>query len=122
MSQTELKDLLGPDVEVLPYGSTAIFGDGEDLDYLVWAPDTLKVLSTLHSHGYIPDCAPGYDASDFTSVRKGSVNVIVCSSKEWYNKSAYACAVCKCMASAGWLSPSNKRHRVAIHEAIKGEL
>ena len=107
-------------LEEAPYGSTFIFGYGEDDDKLLLVPSQIDARLEVERLGY--QMCSKYADGDFFSVRKGRINLIITSNLNWFRLSAYAAQVCKELANRGVITYSMKSYRVNIHRAIRGEL
>lgn len=83
-----------------------------DLDILV--PDDATLINSLIDQaGFVPDSNPNYgELGEFTSYRKGKINIIVAHDENFYRKFLLATEVCKA------LNLPEKTDRVLVHTAI----
>lgn len=95
-----------------PTGSVYTNGSGNDCDVLVCGEkaDLYKLLQL----GYTKCAATDYaHSSDWTAVRLGNVNVILCYCYELYKRWQSAGEVC------AWIGNTTKWQRIVLHEMIK---
>jgi hypothetical protein len=96
-------------------GSTAIYGSGADVDYCVLVTNVNEWLSITCDAGFKMDGS--YPGKDFSSVRKGSLNLIV-TEHTWLFE-AY-CVATEVMQKLAHVVPqSEKAKRVTMYELIK---
>lgn len=98
-------------------GSTAMFGSGADIDVAVNAGDTspLEYLAALVDEGWKYDGTYAADV-EFLSLRRGNINLLVCSAARYASFEA-GLAACRVLVAAGLLLPEYKQSRVNIFEA-----
>jgi hypothetical protein len=87
-----------------------------DMDFLCLSKreeDEQLITTLLEKDGYKKD--GHYDLSKFQSFKKGIVNVILTSDKDFYDKFIIAMLVCK------ELNVLDKKKRIKIHHLIIGE-
>lgn len=108
-------DIPKPVVGAYLVGSTAIYGSGADIDYVVLVSDIKEWLRTAEDAGWKMDGS--YPGDEFTSLRKGKYNLIV-TEHTWFSE-AYSIAT-DCMKRLSHVVPqSDKPKRVAMYELIK---
>ena len=96
-------------------GSTAIYGKGADIDYVVLVTDASDWLCLAIGAGWVMDGL--YPGADFTSLRKGKYNLIV-TQHTWLFE-AYVLAT-ECMKKLAHIVPQeDKPKRVKLYELIK---
>lgn len=85
-----------------------------DKDYVIIVDEDKlgEILLSLLDDGYSYDSTIKYPGTDFTSLRKGNINLIMTSSWDFYNKFQLATNLCK------KLNVKMKHNRVAIFQAI----
>ena len=105
---------------VLPYnsmcptGSVYTNGVGNDCDVLVYGAK--EDLIPLRAAGFVRCSATEYGdatSSDWTAIRLGSINVLLCYCPELYKRWKSAAEVCR------WLGHTTKAQRIVLHEMIK---
>lgn len=97
-----------------PTGSVYTNGYGNDCDVLVYGDKA--DLFKLRRLGYSACAATEYDdtsSPDWTAVRLGNVNVLLCYCPELYTRWRSAGEVC------AWLGNTTKWQRIVLHEMIK---
>jgi hypothetical protein len=98
-------------------GSVAIFGQGADVDVVVEAPyRPAQYLADLVDNGWVYD-GEAYGDPEFLAVRRGPVNLILCTSTR-YTSFMAALAACCVLSREGALIASDKPARVAIYEGM----
>jgi hypothetical protein len=81
-----------------------------DEDWLIYSVDIVTFIGDCIEQGFIDE---GYYAdSDFISLRKGSINLIVTNIKKFYDKFVLATHVCKT------LNVLDKHDRIVVFQAI----
>ncbi len=116
-AQRGLEELL-PLASVVPFGSTAIYGEGVDLDFLIWSPlIDVTTVKTLEAAGFVRDSDADY--GDFVSLRKGDINAVLCLEKAYFEGSVAGVRVCQFLAERG--IRLDKKDRIRIHEITRGE-
>jgi len=96
-------------------GSTAIYGKGNDVDYIVLVEDVNKYIDDKVAGGWAG--GPGYRDSDFVSLRKDDVNLLV--TKQQWLFDAFSVATTTAMAMVKALPQDNKEARVRLFETIR---
>lgn len=102
-------------VRVNIVGSTYILGAGKDIDVLVLCEnkhDTLNVSGVVNS-GWALETDEKYEGSEFFSIRKGDVNLLLTDDEEFFDGFAMAAEVCK------YLKLADRAQRVAVHRIIR---
>lgn len=129
MIGTELRQMGDPDNLDLPallaelgvtkgqiVGSAAIFGHGQDIDVIV---EGTHLGDVAVRNGFTYSDQKAYAGQEFMSLRRGSVNLLLCTPERYATFSA-GCAACKVLAAEGLLTYDMKATRVAVHEALHG--
>lgn len=110
----EVQSILGIYRDIRPTGSVYTNGEGADLDVLVHG--THADCCALFRAGFNQCANTEYgDASSaqWTALRRGDVNVLLCYCPELFNRWAAAAEVCR------WVGSTTKAQRVVIHEIVK---
>lgn len=110
-----------PEAKIFPFGSRYVCNPlplFTDIDFMVYASmDDIK--AKLIAYGYeesIHTNYSGQDIYDFTSWRKGIINLIVSPSKTFVERDLVATHMCK-----SW-NVQRKWGRILVHEAIRGNM
>lgn len=109
-------------VDLALFGSTYITGSGNDIDYLVLVEDAAVVIDDLLDDGWGPDGGV-YNSSEFTSLRKGEVNLVITDDASYYTASLAAARICKYLLNVVGFErvATSKDFRITIHAAARGE-
>lgn len=94
-------------------GSAAIFGHGQDIDVIVEGKN--RLFDAVRC-GFVYD-GKLYDEAEFFSLRRGEINLLLCT-PERYATFAAGCAACRVLVAAGLLTYDMKQTRVDIHQYI----
>lgn len=108
-------DLPAPVVGASLVGSTAIYGSGADIDYVVLVTNAASWIDAAELKGWRIDGS--YPGDDFTSLRKGSHNLIV-TEHTWF-KEAYDIATATMIRLSHVVPKEDKVKRVMLYELIK---
>ena len=100
--------------KVLPFGSRVVgcATDSSDYDYLVlvgFRPTTGDLCGT----GFEPDSSDPLYGEDFSSWKKGDVNLVFTNSEVYFNATLKACEFCK------KYKVYDKKDRCEVHEAFR---
>lgn len=123
---TVSEDTFGFSTSILPTGSVAFNGEGNDLDYLVFVDGRdafTGLIKQLNELGY--SCCstdPQYEQAnpgDWEAYRKGKINIMVIQSKEVFERWCLAHIVCKFLAQNSFEDGIDRFTRVAIHDLIR---
>lgn len=96
-------------------GTLYTLGEGNDMDICVLVRDVDDAVVSLEEHGYEQTGRAGYADDEFTTFRKGHVNLLLSEDKEWFNKFLTAAEVCR------YLKTADKTQRKAIHRIIMND-
>ena len=104
-------------------GSTAILGNGADVDYMVLVDEghLTDAVGYLRGQGYVEDCVGCRYKGDFRSLRNGIVNVIVFEDDRMYYERVAAFRIARYLHQSGILPMTSKAVRVALHQVASGE-
>lgn len=97
-------------------GSAAIFGHGQDIDVAV---EGLHLFDSAVRAGFVYDCEKVYSGSAFASLRRGSVNLLLCTPPR-YATFVAATAAARVLAAEGLITYDMKATRVALYENVHG--
>lgn len=81
-----------------------------DDDQLVLVSDLQEYITDKEADGFV--CCTSYPGEDFTSLRRGEVNLIVTQKQEFFDKFVFATKIAK------KLNLQKKEDRVALFQAI----
>lgn len=114
----EIRELVSDGLIVAPrlVGSTYINGHGEDIDYVCMAgsPSDLD----FNARGWVECAVQTYEAQGlFFALRLGDLNLLVCSTREYYQRWVNAAEVCRYIVEASQ-TPISKTTRVHIHMMV----
>lgn len=96
-------------------GTLYTIGEGNDMDICVLVRDVDDATISLEEHSYEQTGLAGYDDDEFTTFRKGEVNVMLTDNKEWFAKFLTAAEVCR------YLKLDTKELRKAVHRIIMND-
>lgn len=108
-------DLPAPVVGASLVGSTAIYGSGADIDYVVLVDDYKQWVAVAKEAGWVPDGQ--YPGEDFYAMRRGVFNLIVTPHRYFYDAHVLATEVMGLLKEA---APQQHKHRrVELYELIR---
>lgn len=116
-------DAIQNGIELQVFGSVAINGDGNDIDYLLYVPYNLShnLRDVFRNEGYQVNSSYGIDNDGWGSVKKDDLyNVIIYTDRELHLKQVAAFDHCCRMQSIAG-KPMPKVLRRAIHEYLRSE-
>lgn len=106
--------------EVTLVGTMFINGEGNDYDYVVYEPEDRPagpMIEDLMGHGFTRTSPESYNDSQFLTMRKGDVNLMLTRDPEFHKGFVAAARVCKYMQDGGFVE-LNREQRVKIHRII----
>lgn len=130
---TEFLDTINPGADHVIntelIGSTAILGEGADIDVLVYSPviasDNVISRSLWHTlvedKGWDSPVDNPYTDGDLMAYRYGAVNLIVCLEESGYIERVRAKEVCVYLESKVPGLMKDKTLRVDVHRIIRGQ-
>lgn len=105
-----------PSEQVALVGSTYSLGHGNDLDILVLG-DMYALSNTLEGMGWTRETLfIHYDNTDFISLRKDNVNLLLTDDQEFFERFKLAAEVCKV------LNLADRRARILVHRVVRDGL
>ena len=108
-------DLPAPVIEASLVGSTAIYGSGADIDYVVLVDDYEQWIAVAKEAGWVADGK--YPGEDFSALRRGCFNLIVTQHKYFYDAHVLATEVMGILKEAA--PQHHKSRRVELYELIR---
>tara|TARA_R110002110_G_scaffold133494_2_gene315861 strand:+ start:2522 stop:2893 length:372 start_codon:yes stop_codon:yes gene_type:complete len=100
--------------EMQPFGSRVVgcAKEDSDYDYLVLVPQRPS-FENLEGTGFIPDAEDPLYGLDFSSWKKGKINLVFTTSKGYFDATIKACSFCKTY------KVYDKTERCALHETYR---
>jgi hypothetical protein len=109
-----------PDVSLV--GTMYTHGEGNDYDYVVLVHDVVRAKVELESAGYTQTGEDEYEDDEFTTFRKGVVNIMLTQNEEFFKQFKVAAEVTKYVQSIlPDFAPGvalTREHHVKIHRII----
>jgi hypothetical protein len=115
-----------PAIQVELVGTQYTHGEGNDYDYVVLVSDRAVAQADLHDAGFIITGQESGNEDDFTTLRRGAINVMLTEEDEFLREFKVAAEVCKYVQQQMLaLDPSdiremqlNKVQRIKLHRII----
>jgi 4-hydroxyphenylpyruvate dioxygenase-like putative hemolysin len=105
-------------------GSAGMGLEAADIDFFVRVDPVEQSLdqatALFEAAGYTPHKASQYQDSDFTTLRKGDINLILIANPDSYTGRQRGFEICKYITHTMCV-PLAKEHRKAIHKLAAGE-